>query len=436
MTGAPRQPAVVPAALGGFGEFALERFPFAAAAAIAALESVIPAGGQRLDAQAIDDLRVPFSAALEQRLSHLLPAGLGDTTPRVVAGQRFAQAVEEIRDACDGFLRRAAIKASLDAGERREILRGMLLTRATDNRLKTFFTSGEVRFRNSPFQGKGFRSLGQEAIYAAGIRLRRGEQYRTAAGWTGDVIAPIIRDLGAALAMRPSPETVRMVLSAQMAKAGPPMDGKDLHVGDFGYGILPASAPLAIGTLTLAGMALAFQREGSGRVAISFIGEGGVSLGEWHEAINLCAARKLPAVFCLENNQTALSTPVREQAAVRVFADKAAGYGIPGITIDGTDADEIAVGCRVGGRAGASRARAGADRAGGDAHVRTCPSRRHALSRPRHAAVVAIPATRRSRLRGARGLRLLVGVRSDRPVCRASAGRRRPPRGRTGPMED
>ena len=65
---------------------------------------------------------------------------------------------------------------------------------------------------------------------------------------------------------------------------------------------------------------------------MSFIGEGGSSLGEWHEAINLCAARRLPAIFCVENNQTALSTPVREQSAVRVFADKAAGYGVPGIT--------------------------------------------------------------------------------------------------------
>ena len=75
---------------------------------------------------------------------------------------------------------------------------------------------------------------------------------------------------------------------------------------------------------------------------MSFIGEGGSSLGEWHEAINLCAARRLPAIFCVQNNQTALSTPVREQSAVRVFADKAAGYGIPGITIDGTDPDAIA----------------------------------------------------------------------------------------------
>ena len=53
-------------------------------------------------------------------------------------------------------------------------------------------------------------------------------------------------------------------------------------------------------------MAMAFSREGSQRVAVSFIGEGGSSLGEWHEAINLCAARRLPAIFCIQNNQTAL----------------------------------------------------------------------------------------------------------------------------------
>src|SRR5206468_2603824 len=185
--------------------------------------------------------------------------------------------------------------------------------------------------------------LGQQAINAAGIRLRRGSAYRQpGGGWTGDVVGPVIRDLGMTLAMRPGPDTVFMVLNAQMGKVGAPLDGKDLHIGDFGWGILPPAAPLTIATLTIAGMAMAFARDGSGRVAISFIGEGGSSLGEWHEAINLCAARKLPAIFCLENNQTALSTPVAEQSAVRVFADKAAGYGIPGVTIDGTDPDAIA----------------------------------------------------------------------------------------------
>ncbi len=320
--------------------FVLERHPFVASAASVAFDA--SGGHAARDETAIESLRAAFARELRARLQPMFPDHAGETTPRVTARERFSTAIDEAIDACDGFLRRAAIRASLTPTERLEILRGMVLTRATDNRLKAFFTNGEVRYGDAAFQGKGFRSLGQEAIYAAGIRLRRGAEYESPDGWRGDVIAPVIRDLGAALAMRPTAETVRMALSAQMAKAGPPMNGKDLHIGGFAYGVLPASAPLAIGTLTIAGLALAFAREGSGRVAVSFIGEGGSSLGEWHEAINLCAARKLPAIFCVENNQTALSTPVRDQSAVRVFADKAVGYGIPGITIDGTDPDEIA----------------------------------------------------------------------------------------------
>ena len=285
----------------------------------------------RPDEASLDALRATFEAALRTRLQNLAPTERVETTPGVEAPERYQQAIEELVEACDGFLRRAALRASLTADERREILRGMVLTRATDNRLKALFTGGEVRYGDTTFQGKGFRGLGQEAIYAAGIRLRRGDRFRDGDTWRGDVISPIIRDLGATLAMRPTSETVRMVLSAQVGKAGPPMHGKDLHMGDMTCGVLPAAAPLAIGALTLAGMAFAFARDGSGRVALTFIGEGGTSLGEWHEAINLCAVRRLPIVFAVENNQTALSTPVREQTAARVFADKASGYGIPGL---------------------------------------------------------------------------------------------------------
>ena len=334
--------AAIPGVAGRLAAFVVERYPFALAPVQEALEASSAARTRENDASAIDALRPRLRQELGKRLT-LDDIDLPETTPRTSAAARFAAAREELLDACDGFLRREAIAASLTPDERCEILRGMILTRAVDNRLKQFFSTGEVKYGNAGFQGKGFRSLGQEAIYAAGIRLRRGPAYRDAErGWQGDVVGPIIRDLGVALAMRPEPATVRMVLNAQMAKQGPPMDGKDLHIGDMTWGILPATAPLSISTLSIAGMALAFSRERSGRVGFSFIGEGGSSLGEWHEAINLCAARKLPAVFCIENNQTALSTPVCDQSAVRVFADKAAGYGIPGITIDGTDADQVA----------------------------------------------------------------------------------------------
>ena len=328
-----------------FTRFIAERYPFALEAALRAFEA---AGGARARTPAdLAALRRQLSKELNLALSGLDQhvRELGEVTPRVTAERRLEQAIEDIVAACDSFLARETIRQALSHDERREMLRGMLLTRATDNRLKTFFAGGEVRYGDAAFQGKGFRSLGQEAIYAAGIRLRRGRSYRETDGrWSGDVVAPVIRDLGVALSMcrDDEAEMVRRVLSAQMAKAGPPMDGRDLHIGHFDAGVLPATAPLAIGTLTLAGMALAFARERSGRVVVSFIGEGGTSLGEWHEAINACAARRLPAVFCVENNQPALSTPVAEQCAARVFAEKAAGYGIPGITIDGTDPDEIA----------------------------------------------------------------------------------------------
>jgi 2-oxoisovalerate dehydrogenase E1 component len=299
--------------------FVLESFPFA----LPLVQEAFAAAGPD---------RTRLRQELERRLASIAVSELPAPTPGVAPAARLDAARRELVDGCDGFLAREAIAASLTRDERRDILRGMVLTRAVDNRLKQFFTSGEVRYRDAPFQGKGFRSLGQEAIYAAGVKLRRGE----------DVVGPIIRDLGVALAMRPDATTVRMALNAQMGKAGAPMHGKDLHIGDFAAGILPAAAPLTISTMTIAGMAMAFARDGSRRVAVSFIGEGGASLGEWHEAINLCAVHRLPAVFCLENNQTALSTPVAQQSAVRTFADKAAGYGIPGITIDGTDPEAIA----------------------------------------------------------------------------------------------
>jgi len=349
-----------------FGAFVAERHPFALADALDAFEAAT-GGRDPRDEAGIEALRPALRRELTRRLdARPLPEGLPDTTPRTTAATRLKQARAELVDACDGFLRRAAIEASLTRDERLEILRGMVLTRATDNRLKTFFLGGEVRYGATTLQGKGFRSLGQEAIYGAAMRLRRGPKYRVKgsakasaepsdgtadrsakasaerSSWQGDVIGPMIRDLGVTLAMRPEPATVRMVLNSQMSKAGPPTDGKDFGYGDLDWGILLPSSPLTIATLTLAGMAMAFSRDGSKRVALSFIGEGGSSLGEWHEAINLCAARRLPAIFCVQNNQTALSTPVSDQSAVRTFADKAAGYGVPGVTVDGTDPEAIA----------------------------------------------------------------------------------------------
>lgn len=317
--------------------FVAERHPFGLPAVLGAFDALNGTDLSRVRAH----LRKVLPDAIRTHLTSLAFPGV-ETTPGVTSETRAVQAATELIDAVDGFFARTAIAQSLRDEERVEMWRGMVLTRAVDNRLKQFFAGGEVRYGAASFQGKGFRSLGQEAIYAAPLRFRRGPAWRSDEGeWRGDVVAPLIRDLGAALAMRGDGDAVRAVLSAQMGKSGPPMDGRDLHVGDFSWGVLPASAPLSISTLTAAGMGFAFAQTKAERVAVSFIGEGGSSLGEWHEAINLCAARRLPVIFCLQNNQTALSTPVADQSAVRVFADKAIGYGIPGITIDGTDPEAV-----------------------------------------------------------------------------------------------
>src|SRR5262249_35457786 len=183
-----------------FGAFVAERHPFAPAEALEALEAAT-GGREPRDEAGIDALRPAFARELARRLSsRAAPDGLADPTPRLSARGRLEQAHRDLAGDCDGCLRRLAIEASVTPEERREILRGMLLTRATDNRLKTFFTSGEITYEGAPFQGKGFRSLGQEAIYAAAIRLRRGVDWRTAdGGWTGDVVGPVIRDVGVAL---------------------------------------------------------------------------------------------------------------------------------------------------------------------------------------------------------------------------------------------
>lgn len=313
--------------------FLAERHPFAA-------REVLGLIGDQLDRLDRDEC----VARLRQSMLKDYPETAEEITPAIAAEQRRQQAIQQVADDVDGFLERVAIRASLTNDERLEMLRGMMLTRATDNQLKGFFLGGEVRYKGTAFQGKGFRSLGQEAIYGCALRLRRGPRwYEDQKGWQGDVVAPMIRDAGAALAMSPDETMVRSIISAQMAKAGPPMNGRDFHLGNLDIGVLPASAPLSISTLTVAGLAMGFQRAGESRIAVSFIGEGGSSLGEWHEAINLCAARRLPAVFCVQNNQTALSTPVSDQSAVRVFADKALGYGIPGLTVDGTDVEAVAI---------------------------------------------------------------------------------------------
>jgi 2-oxoisovalerate dehydrogenase E1 component len=297
--------------------------------------------------------RVPESGALEDLEAVLLAAVDEACRPSaehaavlIAPGLRHQIAVGWSRDALRGkvasFFERQRIKAAITAHERRLMLRTMLLARAVDERLKAAFDRREIRWRDHPSPQKGFRSTGQEAIVGAALRLRRPPDYAPGPDYRGDVISPVIRDLPLLLMFRPDPLHPML---AQAGLAGTPMGGRDLHTGDLDWGVLPPAAPLTVGTQTLVGIAYGFKLGGEDRVALGCIGDGGSSLGEWHEAINLAAAQQLACVFVVQNNRWALGTHVSEQTAAKRFALRAAGYGIPGVTVFGNDPDEVAAAC-------------------------------------------------------------------------------------------
>jgi len=273
--------------------------------------------------------------------SKLEPLSLNfETTPFVSCNMRLEAEKNRLLDSLAGFFDRESFRDSITAQEKKWILRGMLLTRAADNVLKSAFMSGENLYGDEQVPGKGFRSLGQEAIFAAALKLNRGASFNSKGIYVGDLAGPLIRDLGVALAF--SDGDVETVLNAQVAKAGGPFNGVDLHYGCWDKGVLPAAAPLALSTGTMTGVAWAIKLLAQKRIAVTFIGDGGSSLGEWHESINLAAVNQLPIVFCLQNNQVALSTFTHNQSATRTFADKGIGYGISALTIDGNAPEEIA----------------------------------------------------------------------------------------------
>jgi pyruvate/2-oxoglutarate/acetoin dehydrogenase E1 component/TPP-dependent pyruvate/acetoin dehydrogenase alpha subunit len=272
-------------------------------------------------------------------------------------GMNLAEAIfrhlQRQETAVRGFFRRLEIRASISADEQRTMYRTMLLTREIDDFLKRAFDRREIRWGDHPSPQKGFRSRGQEAVVGASLRLRRPPEYAPGPGYSGDYISPVIRDLGALLMFMPDPLHPILV---QYGKTGSPVGGRDLHTGDFDSGVLPPAAPLTIGTQTTIGLSYAHRLRGEDRVCVAFVGDGAASLGEWHEAINFAAAQGLATVFVIENNQWALGTHVTEQTAVKRFALRAAGYGIPGVTLFGNDPDEIAAGVAWA----ADRARGGA----------------------------------------------------------------------------
>jgi pyruvate dehydrogenase E1 component alpha subunit len=113
--------------------------------------------------------------------------------------------------------------------------------------------------------------------------------------------------------------------------------GGSMHIADVSKGMLGANGIVGGGFPLAAGAGLTAKTNGKGQVAVCFFGDGAANQGTFHEGLNLAGIWKLPVIFVAENNGYAESTPVTYHMSCRDIADRAAGYGMPGVTVDGMD---------------------------------------------------------------------------------------------------
>ncbi len=209
-----------------------------------------------------------------------------------------------------------------------EIYRWMLLNRRMETALENLYKQGKV-------VGGVYFGLGQEACSCASAYALHKDD------WLG----PMIRNQGSLLVRGFSPADIMM---QYMAKAGSPTKGRDAssHFGD----IVKRNVVSPISTLgdlipVLAGVALGARLQGKHIAVMTYIGDGGQSTGVTYEGLNFAAVQNLGLVLIVENNLWAYSTPADMQFRVQDLAERAIGYGIPGVIVDGTDACQVYDAC-------------------------------------------------------------------------------------------
>jgi 2-oxoisovalerate dehydrogenase E1 component alpha subunit len=152
-----------------------------------------------------------------------------------------------------------------------------------------------------------------------------------------DIFVPYYRDMAVCLVAGMTPKDVFLGV---FGKADDPSSGgrqMPAHWGSRRLGIVSGSSPIGTQIPHASGIAYAMKYRGEDAVVGSWFGEGATSEGDWHEALNFAGIHKLPIVFVCENNLYAISVPLSKQAGVSDISVRAAGYGFPGITVDGND---------------------------------------------------------------------------------------------------
>ena len=200
--------------------------------------------------------------------------------------------------------------------------RALLYPRLVEEKMLLLLRQGRV--------SKWFSGIGQEAISVGCALALRPDEY----------ILPLHRNLGV-FTTREIP-LWRLVAQWQGKPSGF-TQGRDrsFHFGTQDYNIVGMISHLGPQLAVADGVALASTLRKDGSVTLVFTGEGGTSEGDFHEALNVAAVWNLPVIFVIENNGYALSTPTSEQFQCEQLAERAAGYGMEGITIDGNDLNQV-----------------------------------------------------------------------------------------------
>ncbi len=207
----------------------------------------------------------------------------------------------------------------LDREDALQMYRHMLITRGVEER-------GHILYRQGKIPGSFYTGRGNEgASVGAAWAIR-----------DGDLACALHRDMGVHIARGLEPWRI---FAQYMGRVDGPTKGRDgnVHLADIRLGMitmvshLPAMLPVAVGC------ALAFRIREEAKCAFAWSGDGATARGDFHEGVNLAAVRKLPCVFIIDNNQWAYSTPRHLGFNTPNVSDRAAGYGVPSVVVDGTD---------------------------------------------------------------------------------------------------
>jgi len=201
-----------------------------------------------------------------------------------------------------------------------EIFTTMTRARKLDERCWLLHRQGKIAFHIS--------GMGHEAAQVAiAFAMRRGH----------DLLYPYYRDMSMVIALGMTP---RDILLGVFGRQGDPSSGGRQMPEHYAYksgNVFSVSSPVTTQVPQAAGTALAEKLKGGDRVVVTCLGEGSTSQGDFHEALSWAGVHKLPLVVVVENNEYAISVPLHKQMAVAHVSDRAAAYGVRGVTVDGLD---------------------------------------------------------------------------------------------------